>query len=188
MLRGGPKASARPENDRTFRAACPMTNADLIESFKENERDLLKFLVARLKSAFTAQDIAQEVYLKISTLDDTVAVRNARAYLFRMAANLAIDHLRRESRRAELQSEFLAIMGEEAHAATPEQDLISREELARLERALAEMPAISRKIFYLSRFEHRTQREIAAIVGLSPTAVFNHIRRVIDHLAAVRDS
>ena len=57
-----------------------------------------------------------------------------------------------------------------------------------MERALAEMPAISRKIFYLSRFEQKSQREIASMVGLSPTAVFNHIRKVIDHLAAVREA
>lgn len=165
-----------------------MTNAYLIETYKENERDLVKFLVPRLKSVFAAQDIAQELYIKICSLDDSVAVRNGRAYLFRMAANLAIDHLRRESRRAELLNEIQTFMTEGSHVATPEQALISRQELARLEQALAELPAISRKIFYLSRFEQKTQREIAAIVGLSPTAVFNHIRRVIDHLAAVRDT
>ena len=53
---------------------------------------------------------------------------------------------------------------------------------------MAELPPLSRKIFYLSRFEQKTQREIAAIVGLSPTGVFNHLRKVIDHLAAVRDT
>lgn len=165
-----------------------MANPHLIETFKENERDLVNFLVLRLKSAFTAQDLVQELYIKISRLDDGIAVRNGRAYLFRMAANLAIDHLRRESRRAELLEEIRTFLVEEAPVATPEQALISRQELARLEGALAELPAISQKIFHLSRFEQKSQREIAALVGLSPSAVFKHLRRVIDHLAAVRET
>ena len=165
-----------------------MSNSSLTETFTENERELFNFLVSRLKSVFAAQDIAQELYVKISRLDDGVPVRNGRAYLFQMASNLAIDHLRKESRRAELLNEIQTCQFEPPRVATPEQTLISHEELTRMERALAEMPAISRKIFYLSRFEQKSQREIASMVGLSPTAVFNHIRKVIDHLAAVREA
>lgn len=142
----------------------------------------------RLKSAFAAQDLAQELYLKICSLDDRIAVHNSRTYLFRMASNLAVDHLRRESRRAELLEETRGFLTGGSSFPNPEQALISREELARLKRAMAELPPLSRKIFYLSRFEHKSQREIAKIVGLSPTAVFKHLRKTIDHLAAARSS
>ena len=165
-----------------------MSNTHLIEAFKENERDLIRFLMVRLQSVFAAQDLAQELYLKISSLEEGFSVRNGRAYLFRMAANLAIDHQRRETRRAELLDEVQTFLSGDADFVTPEATLISRDQLARLERAMAELPPLSRKIFYLSRFEQKTQREIAAIVGLSPTGVFNHLRKVIDHLAAVRDT
>ena len=126
-----------------------MRNTPLIEAFKENEQDLIRFLIVRLKSA---------------------------------------DHLRREARQAELRDELQTFFGDEAEVATPEEALISRNELERLERAMAELPPLSRRIFYLSRFEQKSQREIAALVGLSPTAVFKHLRRVIDYLAAVRDT
>lgn len=165
-----------------------MRNTPLIEAFKENEQDLIRFLIVRLKSAFAAQDLAQELYLRVCGLDESFAVRNGRAYLFRMASNLAIDHLRREARQAELRDELQTFLGDEAEVATPEEALISRNELERLERAMAELPPLSRRIFYLSRFEQKSQREIAALVGLSPTAVFKHLRRVIDYLAAVRDT
>lgn len=164
-----------------------MSEPRLIETFKENERDLVRFLIARLKSAFTAHDLAQELYIKICSLNETVPIRNNRAYLFRMAANLAIDHLRREARHTEILAEAKEFLGDDVDPTTPERTLLAREELARLERAMAELPPLSRKIFYLNRFEDISQREIAAIVGLSPTAVFKHIRNVVDHLAKVRD-
>jgi len=104
------------------------------------------------------------------------------------AEQAAIDHLRGESRRAALLAEAQSFLGTRDAVATPEQDLIARDQLARLERAMAEMPPLSRRIFYLSRFEEKSQREIAEIVGLSPTAVFKHIRKVLDHLAGVRDA
>lgn len=165
-----------------------MSEPPLIQAFRENERDLIHFLAARLKSAFAAQDLAQELYLKVRSLDAPVPVRNERAFLFRMAANLAIDHQRQESRRAELLAEAQAFLaGDETDSLTPEQSLIARVELARLERALAELPPLSRRIFHLSRFEGLSQREIAGLVGLSPTAVFKHLRKVVDHLARVRE-
>lgn len=164
-----------------------MPDLRLLEAFRENERDLLQFLVGRLKSAFAAQDLVQELYVRIRDLEDSGAVRNDRAYLFRMAANLAIDHLRRERRRAEIQAEAQRYLSDGIDPATPERSLIARDELARLEQAMAELPAVSRRIFHLSRIEEKSQREIAALVGLSPTAVFNHLRRVLDHLARVRD-
>jgi RNA polymerase sigma-70 factor (ECF subfamily) len=164
-----------------------MSESRLLEAFKENERDLLNFLIARLRSAFVAQDLVQELYVRIRNLDGADDVRNDRAYLFRMASNLAIDHLRREHRRSELQLEAQQLLAGDGNVGDPERSLIAREELARLEQAVSELPPVSRRIFHLSRFEEKSQREIAEIVGLSPTAVFNHLRRVIDHLAKVRD-
>mgnify|MGYP000374461960 CR=1 FL=1 len=165
-----------------------MSDSHLLDTFKEHERDLVLFLAARLKSIFLAQDLAQELYIKVSEMEDAGAVRNKRAYLFRMAANLATDHQRGEARRAELLAEAESFLADPLETATPERTLVARDELARLEQALAELPELSRKIFLLSRFEEKSQREIAAIVGLSPAAVFKHIRKVLDHLAQVRDA
>jgi RNA polymerase sigma-70 factor (ECF subfamily) len=165
-----------------------MSESRLVEAFREHEHDLIRFLAARLKSIFVAQDLSQELYLKVRDLDSAEPVRNSRAYLFRMASNLAIDHARGEARRAELLAEAQDFLGSRDEVATPEQQVIARDELARLERAMAEVPPLSRKIFYLSRFEEKSQREIAEIVGLSPTAVFKHIRKVVDLLARVREA
>jgi RNA polymerase sigma factor (sigma-70 family) len=164
-----------------------MSESRLLQAFRDNERDLFRFLTARLRSAASAQDLTQEIYVNLRGVDEARPVRNARAFLFRMAANLAIDHQRGEARRTALLAEARDLLGGGIDTATPERALLARDELARLQRALAELPPLSRRIFYLSRFEEKSQREIATIVGLSPAAVFKHIRKVVDHLARVLD-
>ena len=164
-----------------------MSETSLIQTLRENERDLLQFLAARLKSAFTAQDLVQDLYLKVRSLDNHDDVRNGRAFLFRMAANLAIDHIRQERRRAELLTEAGDFLTQGLDPATPEQTFLAQDELARLEKALAALPETTRRVFVLSRLDGMTQRQIADVVGLSPSAVFKHLRRAIDELAQVRD-
>ena len=164
-----------------------MSESRLLAAFRENERDLVQFLVQRLKSTFTAQDLVQDLYVRIRTLDPAPSVSNHRAYLFRMAANLATDHQRREKRHAELQAEAQSYLTETADTRSPERLAQSRAELARMARALDVLPPTTRRIFELNRFEEKSHREIAEIVGLSPTAVFKHIRRAVDHLARSRD-
>ena len=164
-----------------------MPDSRLLTAFRENERDLIHFLVQRLRSSFTAQDLVQDLYVRIRTLDPAPSVSNHRAYLFRMAANLATDHQRREKRHAELQSEAQSYLSEATETRTPERLAQSRAELLRLARALDELPETTRRIFELNRLEQKSHREIAEIVGLSPTAVFNHIRRAVDHLAHARE-
>lgn len=164
-----------------------MSESRLLTAFRENERDLVQFLVHRLKSTFTAQDLVQDLYVRIRTLDPVPAVGNDRAYLFRMAANLATDHQRREKRHAELQAEAQSYLTNGTDTRSPERLAMSRAELQRLKRALEELPPTTRRIFELNRLEEKSHREIAEIVGLSPTAVFKHIRRAMDHLAPNRE-
>lgn len=164
-----------------------MPESPLIESYRMNERDLVRFLARRLKCIFTAHDLAHEIYLKLHSLDDAVAIGNPKAYLFRIAANLATDHLRTENRRSAILAEAHDMLWGGTAETTPEQSLIAREELARLRAAVAELSPTSRQIFFLNRFGGKTQREIAAAMGVSLTTVEKHIRKALHHLAAARD-
>lgn len=158
-----------------------------MQTYRTNERDLVRFLARRLRCLFTAHDLAQEIYLKLHSLDHPAAIGNPRAYLFRIAANLATDHLRTESRRSALLAEAQDMLWHGAPEATPERSLIARQELARVRAAVAELSPTSRKIFFLNRFEGKTQREIAAAMGVSLTTVEKHIRKVLHRLAEARD-
>ncbi|GAB4354916.1 MAG: RNA polymerase sigma factor [Kiloniellaceae bacterium] len=143
-------------------------------------------MAARLRCPFTAHDLAQDLYLKVSALDARQEITNARAYLFRMAANLVIDHLRREQRQGGLLAEVESLLWGQAEAVSPERQVMAQQELRCLVAAVETLPPVTRRVFKRNRFDGKTQREIAAELGISQTAVEKHIRKALSRLAACR--
>lgn len=164
-----------------------MQNSTLIQTYQENAQDLLRFLVRRLRCAFTARDLAQEVYLRLLKVDHPTEVRNSRAYLFQVAANLATDHLRGEARRTALLAEVQDLLWSGTDGVTPERQTLARDELERLRRVANDLPPLTRRAFFLSRFEGKPLRAIAEELGVSQTTVEKHLRRALDRLARARD-
>ncbi len=78
--------------------------ADLLVSFREHESALVRFIASRVGCRATAQDIVQEVFLRIVPAP-AEPVRDPRAFLFRVAANLASNHRAVARRRLELTEE-----------------------------------------------------------------------------------
>src|SRR5688572_6831283 len=79
-----------------------------IESlFREHNDTLLRFLRARLHSEADAREAAQEAYARLLQLDDTGQLSFLRAYLFRIAANVATDLLRRRTVQNRVQADTI---------------------------------------------------------------------------------
>lgn len=170
---------------------CPratfMAANSLLHAYRQHASDLLGFLTRRLHCRATAADLRQDLYLRLVQMDEPASIENSRAYLFRMAANLATDHQRVEGRRSELRDE-LAMSDEEPTTAGPEQALLAREQLERVQQLLGALPPRTCAIFYANRFEGKTQRQIAEEMGISTTTVENHIRQAFAALRAFRDN
>ena len=158
----------------------------LLRAFLENHRDLVRFLTHRLRCLFTARDLTQEVYLRFARAGGDEAIDNPRALLFRIAANLATDHVRVEGRRAELLREAHDMLWEQADEISPERQILAKNELAAIEAALKLLPERTRRIFYLNRFEGVPQSDIAFRLGISRTSVEKHVRRAWGCVADAR--
>ncbi|MGO1119215.1 RNA polymerase sigma factor [Rhodovibrionaceae bacterium A322] len=163
-----------------------MSDLSLHMAFREHESDLITFMTARLKCSFTARDLAQELYVKISTLESPSDIVNAKAYIFRMAANLVTDHQRREQRQRSLLDEVDSIIWSRSASPTPEQEAIAKEDLRAMLRVVEQMTPTTRSIFKRNRFDGQTQRDIAEELGISQTAVEKHIRKALKLLSAQR--
>jgi len=84
-----------PEEGEDARA-----RAEVIEQlFRQHNGKLVSFLSARLRSEAEAAEVAQEAYVRMLELDRPGRVSFQRAYLFKIAANLAVDRLRKRSVR-----------------------------------------------------------------------------------------
>ena len=163
-----------------------MQNPVLLVAYREHERELVRFLARRLRCVATAHDLAQDLYVKLHDQPPPNELRHGKAYLFRMAANLATDHLRSVSRRAELLTEAQTMLWDGLEQPTLERALAARREVEAMRRAVAGLPPLSRRIFEMNRFEGKSQREIAGLLGVSQTTVENHMRKVLAMLTAAR--
>ena len=152
-------------------------------------RPLMSFFVRRIHDRSEAEDLTQEVLLRVIRASKWDLIENAEAYVFKAAANLLSDYRRRARRNPSLSCEPL----EEALAAgihsqlvedrSPERVLLGEATLAEVLQALGELSQLTRNIFVLFRLENMKQREIAALYGIGQSTVEKHVMRAMIHLA-----
>jgi RNA polymerase sigma factor (sigma-70 family) len=145
--------------------------------FREHNEALVGFLMARLKSRQAAQEVAQEAYVRLLSLDQPGAISYLRAFLFRTAANLAIDRLRRDQVHA--RATGAPLFAELTDARTPERQVASEQQLQVVQEALAQLPPKCREAFLLARIDEKSCAEIATQMGVSERMVRFHIVRAL---------
>jgi RNA polymerase sigma factor, sigma-70 family len=133
----------------------------LLQSFAEHRQALMRFLTRRLDNPALAEDLAHETWLRAATSPGGAVTGNPRSHLFRIAANLAIDH-QRHAFVADSQS-------------TPKNVVLYRSEFARLVRAIDGLPSRCREIFLLCRFEDLSHADIAERLGIGRNTVVSHM-------------
>jgi RNA polymerase sigma-70 factor (ECF subfamily) len=126
-------------------------------------------LAARMAGAADAADLAQEIFLRVfSGLGGFRGSAGLATWIYRVAANECLRHLRRPRRPAPLTHEPLC------PAAAPERVL---EQADLLERALEHLDPPLRMVFLLREAEELTYREIADAVGIPPGTVASQLSR-----------
>jgi len=151
------------------------------------ERTTLLRRVRRLVGQDAAEDVAQKIWLKIQRINDDPPILNKKAYLHRLAHNIAIDHVKGDQRQATVAERAEALLWGADFDLGPERIIESRDLLARIAGAIASLPEPTRTILRLTRLEGKTQREVAEEIGVSTTTVENHLRRALALLGRIRD-
>lgn len=163
-----------------------MPDSVLVRTYLEHELELLRFLGKRLGSPSIAADIAQDLYLKLLRVEDPEPIRDRRAYVFGMAANLATDHLRVEKRRSEIRAEAEGVIWHRYDELTPERHAMARDELDHMKAVIARLDERCRQVFFLSRYEGKSQAQIAAELGIGVTTVYKDLKKVMSALLVAR--
>ncbi|MEJ7933885.1 sigma-70 family RNA polymerase sigma factor [Sphingobium sp. AN558] len=151
--------------------------------------ELLRLLLARAGDPAEAEDLLQELWVKVSQ-QPAGPVANGKAYLFRMAQNLVIDRLRerqrrmaRERRWSDAATDFASSGVEPAdQRKTAEEQILDREEIATLTSAIANLPEGARRAFELHKIEGLGHAEVAARLGISKSGVEKHIAVAMKYL------
>lgn len=159
---------------------------DLHSLFERHAREINRFLRRRGHSAETADDLTQDTFVRVLAAPpgETDVNHNPRAYLYQVSRNLSINHQRRESliQTIDLPAEEVVQIADPSPSA--EMVVYSRQCLAQVERALAELPERTRRAFEMHRLGERTIVEIAQELGLSTGRTWGLIREAYRHLMA----
>lgn len=167
----------------------PNQQSGLAAIFDASRAELHRFLVARSGSEADADDLLSELWLKLRSLP-TGPIVNGRGYLFRMANNLYLDHLRERRRREARDRDWTeerhgpAASGREVadSSMSPEQQLVARDSESRLVAAIARLPAGARRVLVMHKIEGLAHGEVAARLGISRSAVEKHMAVAMTHL------
>jgi RNA polymerase sigma factor (sigma-70 family) len=150
---------------------------------------LMSFFLRRLRDRALAEDLTQEVLLRIVRASDLDLIDNAESYVFTAAANLLKDYRRRTLRNPTLSSRPLEeALADEIHSQlvedrSPERVLLGEATLVEVLQALDELGELTRSVFILFRLENMKQKDIAALYGIGQSTVEKHVMKAVLHLA-----
>ena len=150
--------------------------------YEEKRANLIRFFAGRLRSMAEADDLIQDLYLKVSALErNEPGQQVSSALLYRMAENLMIDRLRSRARAAardeHWRRDHTTLMDGVPTSEEPNADdvVAGRQRFAQLTRAVATLPPQTRRAFQLHKLEGWSHADTATAMGMSTSAVEKHI-------------
>lgn len=144
--------------------------------------EIKKRLTRYFGSADLASDALHDTWLRLERGGELVTVRNADAYLYSMAINIAANHKRAERRRLTT-SEVEALLEIADDAPDAGRMLAARAELEALVRIIGELPVRQQVILLAARLEGTLRRDIAARLGISERLVQRELQLAHDYCA-----
>ena len=162
--------------------------SNLIETYYRDHRDeLLAFVSSRLGGAVEAEDIVQNVFLRLLTTDKMITEITLPALTYTIARNLISDYYRRRN----TYEEFEHYIKRSSDDYSSMESVISAKELTELlERGLARIPENFREIYRMhiyggmkvseiSKELNANYKHVEYQLGIARKAVRNHLKNCV---------
>lgn len=145
---------------------------------REHGKAVRGYLMAMVRRADVADDLAQEVFCRAWQARDRYREQgNARAYLLRIADRLVCDRGRRAGRELTLDAETWKQIEPAGRSAEPSEGPMEAEAAQRLGVALDRLSPMQRRVLLLRYYGEMSFAEIAETVGCPLNTVLSHCRR-----------
>jgi RNA polymerase sigma-70 factor (ECF subfamily) len=144
---------------------------------------LRSFLGARCRDPDLAADLLQETAARLVSAESRLeADGNPRGYLFRIAANVWRDYLRRELTRRRMAERLTR--EPESHAPAADELVLAADLRAAVRRVIETLPLAQREVLELRRRGDLTFREIAERLGRPLGTVLGQMRAALEKVGA----
>jgi RNA polymerase sigma-70 factor (ECF subfamily) len=146
--------------------------------FERHAGSIRRHLLRIVRDDHTAEDLVQEVFLRVWTRAEQWNGQGAfKGWLFRIATNVALNHLRSQRRRPQQPLETVEDLDGEESADTPawlvdnaslgpDEALEASEQSSRLQQIIRDLPVDKREVFHLVHQMEMSLREAADELGI----------------------
>lgn len=145
---------------------------------------LYRYLLSRVSHRQAAEDLAQEVYLRLLRFADQELVQSPENYVYRVAFNV-LHEFRLHQRRNPVQFDSPAVTELESmlpdDAPTSEQMYEQHDREQQLEAVLEKLPSMQRAVFLLAVRHDLPHEEIASRLGISLHTVRKYLYRALHY-------
>jgi len=137
------------------------------EFFRKQYESFTKFIYYKCGNLHEAEDIAQNVFIKLWKLCDTVTFSKAKSYIYTACNNLFLNAVAHKKVVLKHQKSITNITDNES----PDFLIEVEEFREELKNAINRLSEKEREVFLLSRIEKKTYKEIAEVTGLTVKAI-----------------
>lgn len=159
------------------------SQTDLLSIYDAHRTDLIRFSVSIVGDISAAEDVLQEAWMKFARVAKNQQFDEPAAYLKTIVRTLSLDALRRRQREAKFVSvsEGDEFEIEDTLKPGPEQIVIDRHEIGRLQAILQELPSVTRKALLLYWRDEVSLREVASQLDISLGQAHALVKNGIEH-------
>jgi len=161
----------------------PVAHAWVLRVMSAEGPGILRMLWRLLGSEADVLDAYQDCFCKLATINGKKRLRNAKAYAYRTASNIAIETLRQRTRHKKHQPRVLAAAEDATPSAAP-----SIVESAALSDAIARLPDHLRNVITLRDLGRMSYQEVGRTLNIAPATARVYRRHAIVKLADSLDS
>ncbi|MEZ2444788.1 RNA polymerase sigma factor [Chitinophaga sp. RCC_12] len=170
----------RPANEAGTERICFEDEAGFNEIVRCYSTKLLTIITYITRSRQTAEDIVQETFLRLWEKRVAITPDNVGGWLYRVATNLAMGHLKRESCKTRVYASLRT--SQQEFSTEVEERLVQKENRIVLNKIYARLPEQQQAVYHLSKVGGLTRDEIAHHLKISPHTVKNHLSRAVQYI------
>jgi len=139
-------------------------------------KPLYRFALSYLKDTFDAEEIVQDVFLKVwEKRAEADEHKSFKSYLYRITINKIFNELKHRVVKRKYEHQLLNV--DQVTDETPESKIQFQELNSKIELLLSKLPEQQRAIFIMSRWQGLPNAEIAQNLNLSVRTVENQVYR-----------
>jgi RNA polymerase sigma-70 factor (ECF subfamily) len=146
----------------------------LEKAYAAYRQPVLRYLRSRMNCDEDAEDLTQDVFVRMAECGQTLCEETLQSFLFTVARNLLFDYLRRYCRHQEMTTywmEMAPVSSNDTESRVVAADLAACEK-----HCMALLPPQRRLIYKMTRYEELPVSDIADRLQLSVRTVENHLR------------